>query len=352
MTIQVSVMNGYGLAMASDRHVFRGGNTFSTGQEIKLRPLRGTVPAAMMASGPFAVFGVPVSRLALRLERTLADSAARGASTPDALAEAVLRALETPLEGPAVADDDILAEVAEQVLGRAMAGGGTEAGLTRFLDELAQAPRCRGAADSAGRALNVEMLTARLAGRPGVELLRRAPELCGRAVAESLGRDWRGEGELFLTVGAVCPATGVPLLIALRMWRGIGNRLHFVSRLANDWTSAWTAGRTVLVAQGSGRALVEAMVDGLSEDHWDRMESGCRDTLRGELGKRWDTALDRLGISSPDELGSIATGLVRGAEVVGFLTRDGEGTVAGVDGVVLTPMGVSPCQLGPVRAAA
>jgi hypothetical protein len=36
---------------------------------------------------------------------------------------------------------------------------------------------------------------------------------------------------------------------------------------------------------------------------------------------------------------------VRGAEVVGYLTREGEGSVAGVDGLVLTPRGVDACVL-------
>jgi hypothetical protein len=39
---------------------------------------------------------------------------------------------------------------------------------------------------------------------------------------------------------------------------------------------------------------------------------------------------------------------VRGAEAVGYLTRDGEGTIAPVDCLVLTPEGVGPpsCRAG------
>jgi hypothetical protein len=36
---------------------------------------------------------------------------------------------------------------------------------------------------------------------------------------------------------------------------------------------------------------------------------------------------------------------VRGAETVGYLTRDGEGTIAPVDCLVLTPEGVDATQL-------
>ncbi len=260
MTIQIAVMNGYGLAMASDRHVFRGGDVRSTGQDTKLLRLRGPVPAAMMASGPFAIFGVPVSRLVLRLERALAAPAAG----PEALAGAVLAALSAPLDG-ARAEDAALDLVAGEALPAA---------------------------------------------------------------------------ELFLTIGMVCPETGVPVLLALRLWRGAGYRLQYASRLDAPYEAAWRAGRTVVVAQGSGRALVEALVDGLAEEHWAALPSAGRDALRGGMEGRWDRAHGRLGIASPRELAAIAAGLVRGAEVVGFLTRDAEGTVAEVDCLSLTPRDV------------
>jgi hypothetical protein len=255
MTIQVAVMNGYGVALASDRHVFRGGEARSTGQDVKLLRLRGAIPAAMMASGPFAVFGLPVARLAMRLERALA-AAPPG---PDALACAILAALDVPVEGP----------VAEPQMAGATA---------------------------------------------------RAPA-----------------GDLYLTVGLVCPQTGVPALVSLRLSQGADNRLHATSRLDSDYEVSWRAGRTVVVAQGSGRALVEAMVDGLGDEHWTALDLAARERLRPGMEGRWDRAHGRLGVASPRELAAIATGLVRGAEVIGFMTREAEGTVAEVDCLCLTP---------------
>jgi hypothetical protein len=353
MTIQVAVMNGYGLAMASDRHVFRGPDARSTGQDVKLVPLRGGIPAAMMASGPFAVFGLPVSRLALRLERALAGAG----DGPEALAEAVIGALRQPLEGPPAQDEEVLAEIAEQVLERAThAGSGALKGLHRVLEEIAAAPACHDAeaATARGSAAWERALPA-LAGRPCLQAaLREAPELYGRAVTAALARDWR-HAELFLTVGLCCPSSGVPVLVALRLWRGVGNCLHFASRLAGNWEAAWRAGRTVIIAQGSGRPLVEAMVDGLAGEHWDTLARDGQDALRAGMDRRWDAAHGRLGVSSARELAAVATGLVRGAEIVGYLTREGEGCVAGVDGVMITPRGVEACELeaGPkLRVAA
>jgi hypothetical protein len=276
MTIQVAVMNGYGLAMASDRHVFRGGDSRSTGQEVKLIRLRGPVPAAMMTSGPFAVFGLPASRLALRLERALAEAA----GGPEALARAVLAAIEEPLPGPP------------------------------------------------GEHRPAELATAD----------SRAPP-----------------GDLYLTVGLVCPVTGVPALLALRLAQGEGNRLRATSRLDAEFETSWRAGRTVVVAQGSGRPLVEAMVDGLGDDHWQALDPAARERLRPGMDARWDRAHTRLGVASPRELVGIASGLVRGAEVMGFLTREAEGTIADVDCLCLTPREVLVASLdaGPaLRVAA
>ncbi|CAH2599870.1 conserved protein of unknown function [Rhodovastum atsumiense] len=345
MTIQVAVVNGYGLAMASDRHVFRGPDARSTGQDVKIIPLRGAIPAAMMASGPFAVFGLPVSRLALRIERALA-AAAEG---PEQLAEAVLMALQQPLEGPPAQDEEVLAEVAEHVLARACHDGLTPGeGLQRLLAEIEAAPGCHDAeAVTARGSAAWAMALPVLAGRPKLEaVLRAAPELCGRAVTGALARDWR-HAELFLTVGLCCPVTGVPTLLALRLWRGIGNRLHFASRLGGPWETAWKAGRTVIIAQGSGRAMVESMIDGLGSEHWDTLPGKSQDMLRPGMDRRWDAAHSRLSVSSPRELLAVAAGLVRGAEVIGYLTREGEGCVAGVDGLMLTPRGVESYVLEP-----
>jgi hypothetical protein len=217
--------------------------------------------------------------------------------------------------------------------------------LRRVLAEIEAAPSCLDAdAAARGRAAWRQALPA-LAGRPELQAaLRDAPELCGRAVAGALARDWR-RAELFLTVGVCCPHTGVPVLVALRLWRGVGNRLHFASRLAGPWEASWKAGRTVVIAQGSGRPLVEAMIDGLAGEHWDALPAAGQDTLRPGMDRRWDAVHARLAVSSPRELVAIATGLIRGAEVVGYLTREGEGSVAGVDGLVLTPRGVQPYAL-------
>src|SRR6185312_7411466 len=115
---------------------------------------------------------------------------------------------------------------------------------------------------------------AALVSKPVVaEALREAPELCGRAVMGALSRDWRKSSDVFLTVGVCCPATGVPVLVSVRLWRGIGNRLHFASRLERDFEAVWKSNRTVLIAQGSGRALIEAMVDGVAQDHWEKLQA-------------------------------------------------------------------------------
>jgi hypothetical protein len=341
MTIQVAVMNGFGVAMASDRHVYRGADARSTGQDTKLMLLRGTVPAAMMASGPFAVFGLPVSRLAIRLERALLASAGEG---PEALASAVLGTLEQPLDGPTDADADIVAETADAVIQRALARGrDPRSGLERLLAELELAPRCRDseAIEASGQAAWQAALPSLMAKPAVADALRHAPELYGRAVVGALARDWRKEGELYLTVGLCCPTFGVPAVVALRLWKGIGNRLHFASRFDRDYEAAWKAGRTAVVTQGSGRATVEGMVDGLADEHWSRLSTTDRDGIRGGMNGRWEAVHTRLGVSTPRELAAVATGLVRGAEVLGYLTRESEGTVAEIDCAILTPRGAT-----------
>ncbi len=231
------------------------------------------------------------------------------------------------------------------------------AGLRALLDELDGAPRCRDAAaiEAAARAA-WEAAAARLADSSDeVASLLTVPELSGRAVSSALARDWMHTNEVFLTIGLVCPRTGVPAIMSLRAWRGLGGRLNYVSRLKSDFEVAWRAGCTVVVAQGSGRPLVEAIIDGLADPHWEALSPPARDTLRPEIDARWDRAHDRLGVASPRELAAIATGLVRGAEVVGYLTRDSEGTVAPVDGLCLTARGVEDATLeaGPeLRVAA
>jgi hypothetical protein len=350
MTIQVAVANSHGLAMASDRHVFRGGEVRSTGQDVKLIRLRGAVPAAMMAAGPFAVLGTPIARLAPRIERALDGAAAEG--TPDALAEAVLRVLEQPLAPLATGDASegdaaVLAEIAEDVLEPALgAGYDARTSLEELLRELERAPFCRGGERM--QATGQAAWRARAPALPGIvskpavaAALRHEPDLCGRAVIGAMSRDWRKASDVYLSIGCCCPATGVPVLLALRLWRGIGNRLHAASRLERDYEAVVQADRTVLIAQGSGRAAVEAMVDGLAEEHWGRFAAGGHAALQPGMAARWDRAHDRIGVSSGRELAAIAAGLVRGAEVIGYLTGDGESTVAEVDCILLNPRGIS-----------
>jgi hypothetical protein len=79
---------------------------------------------------------------------------------------------------------------------------------------------------------------------------------------------------------------------------------------------------------------------------------GYRSLNATRSARRWardGIAHDQLGVSSVSELGALAAGLVRGAEAVGYLTRDGEGTIAPVDCLMLTPDGVSaaPLPAGP-----
>ena len=278
MTVQLAIANSYGIALASDRHVFRDGPARSTGQEQKLLRLRTGAPAAMMAAGPLAILDTPVSRLALEVERAVRS--AEGAGRPEALAAAVLDALGGPVpRGPRqpVASSEALEPV--------LAGG----------------PNAR-------------------SGQPA-------------------------SSDLYVTVGLCCPATGVPVLVSLRLWRGVGDRLEFASRLEDEYEAIWRSNRTVVVAQGAGRPIVEAMIDGIAGEHWSSLPAAGRAKAGPAMSARWDRAHDRIAVSSLREMGAIATGLVRGAEVIGYLTREGEGTVAPVDCVVLTPGGIVECGL-------
>ncbi len=345
MTIQVSVMNGYGLAMASDRHVYRGGSR-SSGDDVKVIRLHGDVPGALMTSGPFAMFGQPVARLALRIEGALAR--ARERRCPEALAEAVLEALGAPFEGPASDDDaELLIETTDHVMEHVLADGSDAmTGLSRLLAELETAPsfRDRHRIEQSARQVwerDFSQIRER-SGKPHVvRALHEVPELCGRAVVGAFGRDWRKAAELFVSVGLCCPATGVPVLIAVRAWRGLGRRLQIGSRLDAEYEMAWKAGRTVLIAQGSGAGIVDSMIDGVADGHWNALTQTEKDAVRPRMNVRWDSAHARLAVANPRELASVATGLVRGAEVIGHLTRDGERSVLGVDCAMLTPHGAT-----------
>ena len=140
-------------------------------------------------------------------------------------------------------------------------------------------------------------------------------------MAGAMAHHWGQSDELLLTVGLCCPCTGVPVMISLRLWRGIGQRLHAASRLEREYEVSWQAGRTVLIAQGTGSGLIGAMLDGLEEDH----RAGMPAKQHSAINARWHT---RLGVSTARDLGLAASGLVRGAEVVGALTRQAEATMA------------------------
>lgn len=307
MTIQLAIANSYGIAMASDRHVFRDGSGRSTGQEQKLVRLRTATPAAMMAAGPLAVLNVPVSRIALQVENAIRSVEAVG--TPEALAEAVLHALAHP--------------VRREPAGQPIVAGSTS------LPAISKTPLPR------VPSRHHDTGSARSAMRADGGQLALPDEPAGR----------RSASDLYVTVGLCCPATGVPVLVSLRLWRGGGDRLLFASRLVGEYEAVWKSTRTVVVAQGTGRATIEAMVDGMAAEHWDGLSAGSRTRSGPAMSARWDRAHDRIAVSSLRELGAIATGLVRGAEVIGYLTREGEGTVAAVDCLVLTPGGVIECGL-------
>jgi hypothetical protein len=200
MTIQLAIANTYGIAMASDRHVFRGAEPRSTGRDPKLLRLRTTVPAAMMASGPLAVFEVPVARLALPLAQQL--DAAQDEGTPEALARAVLEVFDRPLPGTSAsrdeADAQVLGATAALVLERALGAGHDPArGLERVLEEIERATACCGEAElretcAALWSAHAPGLPDAL-GKPGLAAaMRAAPELCGRAVVGALTHDWGG----------------------------------------------------------------------------------------------------------------------------------------------------------------
>jgi len=343
MTIQVTVANAYGVAMASDRHVYRAAQTLSTGRHVKLHRLRGPVPAAMMCAGRFSILGFPVSRLSLQIERALADAAGAG---PESLAKAAIDVLRQPLCVPDGGDDaEALAAVAELVVGRAQAYGGTEAAFGRLLAEIGAAPRCHGgdAVEALGRSAWRASADA-LATSPSVAAaLKRTPDLLGEAVIGALVRNWSRPADVQMMVGLCCPATGVPAVVAVKIWKGLSGRLLFAARAEHPSYVLHRAGRSLVLSQGSGRGNVCAMIEGVSEDH--TTGQAPSETITAAVDKRWQHVHDRIGVSSPAELASVAAGLVRGAEVIGYLTGEDEGSIAEVDSLLLTPQGVATYTL-------
>jgi hypothetical protein len=346
MTIQVAVSNAYGVALASDRHVYRHGQTLSTGRQTKLARLRGPVPAAMMSAGSFSVLGFPVSRMALQFEQALAASHSEG---PDGMAQAVLRVLERPLDVKDCTDESpghdlqALARAAELVVGRAMAYGDAGTGLEKLLDEIARTPRCQGCeeVEELGRSVwhHQAGKLPEMAASPSVaEALSSAPRLLGEAVIGALVHGWSRPADVNLTVGLCCPDSGVPAVVAVNIWKGLGRRLLFAARHDRAYYALHRAGRSLVISQGSGRGNVCAMIEGVSENADPEQERADRTAA---IDRRWQRAHDRIGVSSPAELVGIAAGLVRGAEVIGYLTGDDEGSVADIDAMLVTPQGLA-----------
>lgn len=351
MTIQVALMNGRGLAMASDRHVYRRDDARSTGRDAKIVPLRGAVPAALMHAGSLTVLGAPTARLALHLERGLAAAAEGGG--PEALAEAALATfggtVARSASGEGSDDAVLMARVARELLGEAeQCPGGIQAGLETFIAagrqsgpfldvdrdnaEAAALDRWQAAAAEIGGLLRL--------GTMG-DALALYPELCARAVALALSRACRIVPHASLMLGACCPRSGVPTLVAVDAWSGLGNRLLLRSRLQGRYVAAWQAGRTLITAQGSGADMVHALFDGIGRENWGRLDDRNKKRQHGLMNERWQRAHASMEVCSTPELASVATGLVRSAEVTGFLLGRDEGSVDAVDCTLLTPGGVA-----------
>ncbi|MBV8521171.1 MAG: hypothetical protein JOY71_03395 [Acetobacteraceae bacterium] len=348
MTIQVTVANAYAVAMASDRHVYRGGHTLSTGRQSKLFRLRGHVPAAMMSAGSFSLLGFPLSRFTLAIEAALAATRDAG---PDGLAEAALGALQQRVKVPggspdmAQRDTEILAQAADLVLGHARAYGDWGAGLEKLLQEIRRAPRCDGGeeVEALGRAVWQERAVslATLARCPNVaEALSSVPDLLGEAAISALVRDWGQLPDASIMIGLCCPGTGVPAVVSVNVRRGLGDRLLFAPRYDRTYYVLHRAGRSLLLSQGSGGARVAAMIEGIASEYL--ASHPARDETAGLVDQRWQRTHERIAVSSPDELAGIAAGLVSAAEVIGYLTGEDEGSVAGTEAVLVTPQGLFP----------
>jgi hypothetical protein len=327
MTIQVAAANAHGVAMASDRHVYRDGHPLSTARRQKLSRLRGPVPAALMCAGRFSVVGFPVSRMALRFERALATAAGSG---PEALAEAALGVLSHPLgiQG-GKPDEEALAETAELVVARALAYGGTAAAFSRLLDEIRSAPRhhASGEVEAMGRRAWRSVAGSLAASPPMADALRMVPDLLGEAVVGALVSGWARPADVNVMLGLCCPVTGVPVLVAVKVWSGLSGRLMFAPRRGKPFHAMHASAQGILLCQGSGSGNVSAMIGGV--DH-----------PEGQADRNWRRAQGQISVSTPAEMVSVAAGLVRGAEVIGYLTGGQEGSVDEVDALLLTPQGV------------
>jgi hypothetical protein len=348
MTIQVAVLNGRGLALASDRHVYRRDDARSSSREAKVQVLGGRVPAALMQAGLLTLMDAPTSRLPIRLERALA-AADEG---PEALAEAALDALASCVPSPQAdhASDDATV-IAATLRSLAADAAASKLGFASWAaDFCARARETDGFLDRDPEADAAQARRAwSVAGVPGIEIsgsreaaeaLRSVPQACEAAVVAALSRAVRSTPDSSFVVGACCPSTGVPVLVAVDAWPGLGNRFLLRSRLAGRFKAAWRTGATSILAQGSGRETVNAMLDGIDEENFCVLDKSQRTAQRQVVEARWGRAHLSVSLSSERELATVASGLVRAAEVMGYLVGSREGTVDAVDCVLLTPYGV------------
>jgi hypothetical protein len=341
-------MNGRGLALASDRHVYRRDDARSSSREAKVQVLGGRVPAALMQAGLLTMMDAPTSRLPIRLERALA-SAAEG---PEGLAEAALAALASsapsPDDGSGSDDATVIAVtlrslVSEAVAAKQVFAAWAGAFCGRAKDAEGFLDRDRAADAEAARAAWSEVSVQALerdASREVAEALRASPQACQSAVVAALSCAVRSTPDSSFVVGACCPSTGVPVLVAVDAWAGLGGRFLLGSRLAGRFKAAWRTGATSILAQGSGRETVNSMLDGIDEENFCVLDRTQRSAQRRIVEARWGRAHLSVSLSSERELATVASGLVRAAEVMGYLVGSREGTVDAIDCVLLTPYGV------------
>jgi hypothetical protein len=351
-------MNSVGIAMASDRHMYRRDDFRSTGLECKLSRLHGRVPAAFMHSGRMSVLGLPTARLTYRLSRAL-QCVAPG-SGPDSLAESVVRALGAPASPDDIAsgypepnDAAVFADTLNAIVSASSYAVGAQ-GLRDIIDQASAASAYIDTDPGQAESLSRQVWAARLSDIPcfldvpAQAAFSAQPELCAEAVVQVMSRAWQvREPHTSLMVGLCCPDTGVPVLVAVEAWAGLGNKKMLTSRLARRHVAAWRSGATLLTTQGSGKETVHAMLDGIEGENWLALDAADRGGQASVINERWARAHEGLAVASVKELSSVATGLVRAAEIMGFLLGRDEGTVATVDCVQITPEGTYRTTMPP-----
>lgn len=362
MTIQVAIMNADAVVVASDRHIYRRGDERSTGRECKIHVLRGPVPGAVTFSGLTAVFDVPLHRLVPRIDRAIA---AVPPGNPGALGRAVLGVFDQPACEPQFSEDEVagddrrvLRDVMDCVASTATKRDGRPVETLRFLmDEIAAADQFPDETELAARAadawdLHYERLRGSVRQAWAKEALADAPELCRGVVAGAMSRKWRPNPEFQAFVALWCPQTSVPVLVAIKGWRGLGNRIVWLPRLEPDgYLAALHTGATALLSAGSGSGAVSAMLDGFPSEALEAASPDGTTALRALSGRRWDAMHQAVRVASGSELVGIATGLVRGAELLGFLTGRAEGSLDEIDAVMIDAHGMHRYALAAVSQA-